>query len=230
MSLQAIADLHGLLNHAFALHAPSLHGLSLDSLKVERLKNLQPRGFHLGGLRFKPRVLQDVAILAGIVALPFAAWFTKRWVDRWEERQQREEARRCAVDVAVTLAKSIQLCETIRVAIQASGRVPDATVEAAIDSLDLSRQRLRLYLSRHIPLHELIPLAAAAEQQLAEGCQAMQTLYGPPGGGFQRDAAYAGQLQTVRAELQSVADRLRRLQPDLGRAIAKVDAGWALTD
>ena len=44
------------------------------------------------------------------------------------------------------------------------------------------------------------------------------------------DVTYARRLQTVRAELQSVADRLRRLQPDLGRAIAKVDAGWALPD
>jgi hypothetical protein len=83
---------------------------------------------------------------------------------------------------------------------------------------------------RHIPLHELIPLAAAAEKQLGEGCQAMQALQAPPGAGAQRDALYASRLPSVRAALQSVVERLQGLQPDLGRAIAKVDAGWALSD
>jgi hypothetical protein len=169
-------------------------------------------------------------MLVALVAAPFVIWFAKRRVDRWEERQRREDARCCAVDVAVALAKSIQLCEDVRLAIQTADRLPDETIEAAIGSLARSRQLLRLYLSRHIPLHELIPLAAAAEKRLGEGCQAMQALQAPPGGGAQRDAAYANQLQTVRAELQSVVERLQGLQPDLGRAIAKVDAGWALSD
>ncbi len=172
----------------------------------------------------------QIAILVALAVTPFVVWFAKRRIDRWEETQRREEARRCAVDVAVALAKSIQLCQDVRLAIQTADRLPDETIEAAIGSLARSRQLLRLYLSRHIPLHELIPLAAAAEKRLAEGCQAMQALQAPPGVGAQRDAAYANQLQTVRAELQSVVERLQGLQPDLGRAIAKVDAGWALSD
>ncbi len=186
----------------------------------------------LGGLQrfLRPKSLQDTATFALIVVGPFAIWLVKRQVDRWEERQQREDMRRCAVDVAVTLSKSIQLCENVRQALQTAGRVPEDTVAAAIESLDLSRQTLRLYLSRHIPLHELIPLAAAAEHGLGEGCQAMLTLHGARAGGVERDAIYARQLQAVRAQLQSVVDRLRRLEPDLGRAIAKVDAGWALSD
>jgi hypothetical protein len=172
----------------------------------------------------------QVAWLVAIATAPFVIWFAKRRIDRWEERRRREDARRCAVDVAVALAKSIQLCEDVRQAIQTSERVPDETVEAAIGSLDRSRQTLRLYLRRHIPLHELIPLAAAAEKRLGEGSQAMQALQAPPGEGAQDDALYASQLPTVRAELQSVVERLQHLQPDLGRAIAKVDAGWALTD
>jgi len=194
---------------------------------------VQGLGLHgLGGLhRFlRPKSLQDTATFALIIVGPFAIWFLKRQVDRWEERQQREDVRRCAVDVAVTLARSIQLCENVRQALQTAGRVPEDTVASAIESLDLSRQTLRLYLRRHIPLHELIPLAAAAEQGLGEGCQAMLTLHGSRPGGVERDAIYARQLQAVRAELQSVVDRLRRLEPDLGRAIAKVDAGWALSD
>jgi hypothetical protein len=203
--------------HEFVL----LHGL---------IQGLASHG--LGGLQrfLRPKSLQDTATLALIVVGPFAVWFVKRRVDRWEERQQREDVRRCAVDVAVTLAKSIQLCENVRQALQTAGRVPEDTIAAAIESLDLSRQTLRLYLRRHIPLHELIPLAAAAERGLGEGCQAMLTLHGSRPGGAERDAIYARQLQAVRAELQSVVDRLRRLEPDLGRAIAKVDAGWALSD
>jgi hypothetical protein len=186
----------------------------------------------LGGVArlLRPKSLQDTATFALIIVGPFAIWFVKRRVDRWEARQQREDVRRCAVDVAVTLAKSIQLCENARQALQTAGRVPEDTVEAAIESLDLSRQTLRLYLRRHIPLHELIPLATAAEQGLGEGCRAMLTLHGARTGGVERDAIYARQLQAVRAELQSVVDRLRRLEPDLGRAIAKVDAGWAPGD
>lgn len=184
-----------------------------------------------GLLRFlRPKFLQDAGALALIVVAPFATWFIKRRIDRWEERQRREDARRCAVDVAVTLSKSIQLCENVRLALQTAGRVPEDTVESAIESLALSRQTLRLYLQRHIPLHELIPLAAAAEQGLGEGWQAMLTLHGSRPGGVERDAVYARQLQSVRSELQSVVERLRRLEPDLGRAIAKVDAGWALGD
>ena len=146
-------------------------------------------------------------------------------------RTGRADRNSALVIVAVALAKSIQLCEDVRLAIQTADRLPEDTIEAAIDSLARSRQMLRAYLRRHIPLHELIPLAAAAEKRLGEGCQAMQALQGPPPGvGAQRDAAYANQLQTVRAELQSVVERLQGLQPDLGRAIAKVDAGWALPD
>jgi hypothetical protein len=203
--------------HAIVL----LHGL---------IQGLAPHG--LGGMgRFlRPKGLQDTATFAIIIVGPFAIWLVKRQVDRWEERKQREDVRRCAVDVAVTLAKSIQLCENVRQALQTAGRVPEDTVAAAIESLDLSRQTLRLYLRRHIPLHELIPLATAAEQGLGEGCQAMLTLHGARPGGVERDAIYARQLQAVRAELQAVVDRLRRLEPDLGRAIAKVDAGWAPGD
>jgi hypothetical protein len=216
MSLHVIAHLHGL-----AAHALPEHGFSLDGLGF---------GFKNGKFKLRPNQLTDVAVVAAILLLPLAVWIAKLWMDRWEKSQQREHARAFVMDVAVTLAKSIQLCDGVRSAIQAGGRVPDDTVEAAIESLDASRQRLRLYLRRHIPLHELIPLAAAAEKQLGEGCEAMATLHGPPGGGPDRELTYARQLQTVRDELQSVADRLRGLQPDLGRAIAKVDAGWALTD
>jgi hypothetical protein len=216
MSLHVIAHLHGL-----AAHALPEHGFSLDGLGF---------GFKGGKFKLKLNQLTDVAAVAAIFLLPLAVWIAKLRMDRWENSQQREHARAFAIDVAVTLAKSIQLCDGVRSAIQAGGRVPDDTVEAAIESLDASRQRLRLYLRRHIPLHELIPLAAAAEKQLGEGCQAMATLSGPPGGGPERELTYARQLQSVREELQSVADRLRRLQPDLGRAIAKVDAGWALGD
>ena len=121
----------------------------------------------------------QIAVLVALAATPFVVWFAKRRIDRWEERQRREEARRCAVDVAVALAKSIQLCQDVRLAIQTADRLPDDTIEAAIDSLARSRQMLRLYLRRHIPLHELIPLAAAAEKRLGEGCQAMQALQAP---------------------------------------------------
>jgi hypothetical protein len=186
------------------------------------------RGFRVPWLgRLDP---PQIAMLVAVTAAPFVVWFVKRRIDRWEERQRREEARRCAVDVAVALAKSIQLCQEVRLALQTSERVPQETIEAAIGSLDRSRQTLRLYLRRHIPLHELIPLAAAAEKRLGEGCQAMQALRVPPPAGAQRDALYASQLESVRAELQSVVERLQGLQPDLGRAIAKVDAGWALSD
>lgn len=226
MSLHAIAHLHGLAVHGLAFHGSSFHGFSFPKLSF----HLPGFGFRNGKFKFKLGQMQDVAAIAAIVALPLAVWLTKLRIDRWEESQRREHARAFAIDVAVTLAKSIQLCESVRFAIQGGARVSDDTVEAAIESLDLSRQRLRLYLRRHIPLHELIPLAAAAEQQLGEGCLAMATLHGPPGGGVDRELTYACQLQSVRADLQSVADRLRRLQPDLGRAIAKVDAGWALGD
>jgi hypothetical protein len=205
-----------------------MHLHAIGSFQGLVVHGLVFRGLRVPGLGFLG--LQQIGLLVAIAFSPLVIWFAKGRVDRWEEGQRREDARRCAVDVAVTLAKSIQLCENVRLAIQTAGRVPDETVEAAIQSLDLSRRTLRLYLRRHIPLHELIPLAAAAELRLGEGHQAMLALQGPPGGGGERDALYAGQLQTVRAELQSVVERLRRLQPDLGRAIAKVDAGWGLSD
>ena len=203
--------------------AVQLHGQAVEAVSL-----------HGGGMRgarqlLRPKNFINIATLALLVVAPFVVWFVKRRVDRWEARQQREDARRCAVDVAVTLARSIQVCESVRAALQAAERVPDDTIETAIEALDHSRRTLRLYLSRHIPLHELIPLAAAAEAELGEGHQAMLTLH-EPGGGARQSPAYAHQLQTVRAELQSVVDRLRRLEPDLGRAIAKVDAGWALGD
>lgn len=205
--------------HAFVqLSDLAAHGLSLPGFSPKGLQKL-----------LRPKGLVDVWPLALIAIAPVAVWFIKRRVDRWEERQQRNEARRCAVDVAVTLSRSIQVCENVRQSLQAAERVPDATVAAAIEALDHSRRTLRLYLQRHIPLHELIPLAAAAERRLGEGHQAMLTLHDPPGDA-ERNPVYAHQLQTVRAELQSVVDRLRGLQPDLGRAIAKVDAGWALSD
>lgn len=230
MSPDAIAHLHGLVVHGLAVHGLSLHGPGGNGLAGFRIGGFHIGGFRFAGFRLKLGRLNDVAELAAIVVLPLAVWIAKRRIDRWEESRRREDARVCAIDVAVTLAKSIQLCDTVRLAIQAGERMPDDIVEAAIESLDLSRQRLRLYLSRHIPLHELIPLAVAAERQLGEGWQAMLTLHGPRDGGSERDTAYAGRLQGVRAELQSVTDRLRGLQPDLGRAIAKVDAGWALPD
>jgi hypothetical protein len=174
--------------------------------------------------------LPVVALVGLVVVGPIVFWYLKRRIDRWEDTTRREDARRCAVDVAVTLAKSIQLCEDLRLMLLGSAHVPDDTVEAAIASLDLSRQTLRSYLRRHIPLHELIPLAAAAEQRLGQGHEAMVALQarhtlepGPDGG-------YAGQLASTRAQLAQVVERLRGLQPDLGRAIAKVDAGWALED
>jgi hypothetical protein len=206
--------------HAFA----QLHGLMVDGLAKHGAT-----GLGIGGFLFKGS-LQDLAMLGAIALLPLAVWLAKLRIDHWEASQRREDARAFVIDVAVTLSKSIQLCESVRSAIHAGASVSDDMVEAAIESLDLSRRRLRLYLRRHIPLHELIPLATAAEKQLAEGCQAMLTLHGSPGEGIERELANAGQLQTVRAELQSVADRLRRLQPDLGRALAKVDAGWTLSE
>lgn len=215
MHLQAIVQLHGLAVDSLSLHGFGLNGLQglqgllLKALRLARMKGVGP--------------------LALLAISPLVVWLLKRYIDRWEQRQQREDARRCAVDVAVTLAKSIQLCENVRLALQTADRVPDDTVESAIEALDHSRRTLRLYLRRHIPLHELIPLAAAAEKRLGEGHQAMLTLHESPLDAG-RDPLYARQLQTVRAELQSVVDRLRRLEPDLGRAIAKVDAGWALSD
>ncbi len=212
MHVHALVQIQGLIVQSLPFHLPfplPLHGLALGPLRLGRL--------------------QTLGLVAAIVVGPFAVWFVKRRIDRWEEGQRRESARRFAVDVAVTLAKSIQLCENVRLALQTSGRVPDDTVEAAIEALDASRRTLRLYLRRHIPLHELIPLAAAAEKRLGEGHQAMLALQDGPGESA-GDRLYAGQLQTVRAELQSVVDRLRRLEPELGRAIAKVDAGWALSD
>jgi hypothetical protein len=201
----------------------------MHQLAIAHLQVLVAHGGRMrGGLPIHR--LQDIALLAAIAAAPFAVWLAKRRIDRWEERQRREEARRCAVDVAVTLARSIQLCEDLRTALHAAGRLPEETVQAAIESLDQSRRTLRLYLSRHIPLHELIPLAAAAEHRLGQGHVAMMALQSPREGATELDAPYAGQLETTRAELTLVVDRLRRLQPDLGRAIAKVDAGWALTD
>jgi hypothetical protein len=175
--------------------------------------------------------LQSVTAIAVLVVAPVAFWYLKRRIDRWEDDTRRESARRCAVDVAVTLAKSIQLCEDVRLALlQAAGRVPDETIEAAIASLDLSRQTLRSYLRRHIPLHELIPLASVAEQRLGQGAEAMIALQARHTPGPEYDRAYPGKLAAARTELALVVERLRRLQPDLGRAIAKVDAGWALTD
>jgi len=174
--------------------------------------------------------LQEYATLGALVASPFVAWWGKRWVDRWEDRLRREQARRCAIDVAVTLSKSIRLCEDVRQALQATRRVPDETIEAAVESLDLSRRTLRLYLRGHIPLYELIPLAAAAERRLGQGHEAMRALQGAPDLAPTPDGRYAGQLESARAELQLVVERLQGLQPDLGRAIAKVDAGWALPD
>jgi hypothetical protein len=208
-----------------AMHLHEVDGLVGLLVQAARIR----RGLFVPGLG--PIGPPQIAVLVALAAAPFVVWLAKRRIDRWEERQRREEARRCAVDVAVALAKSIQLCEDVRLAIQTADRLPDDIVEAAIGSLARSRQMLRVYLRRHIPLHELIPLAAAAEKRLGEGCQAMQALQTPPPGvGAQRDAAYANQLQTVRAELQSVVERLQGLQPDLARAIAKVDAGWALSD
>lgn len=166
--------------------------------------------------------------LAVIGVAPFALLITKFFVDRWEDRQRREDARGHAIEVAVTLARSIQLCENVRLALQTAGRVPDDTVQAAIESLDLSRQTMRRYLAKHIQLHELIPLAIAAERCLGDGCQAMLTLHGARRGGAERDTLYAVQLQGVRAELRRIVDRLHSLEPDIGRALAKVDAGWAL--
>ena len=174
--------------------------------------------------------LQEIATLGALAAAPFVAWWAKRRLDRWEDRQRREQARRFAVDVAVTLARSIRLCEEVSVALQASGRVPDDTVEAALESLDQSRRTLRRYLRRHIPLYELIPLAAAAEKRLGQGHDAVMALQTAPNVTPIADARYAGRLETARAELQVVVDRLRGLEPDIGRAIATVDAGWALTD
>ena len=181
---------------------------------------------HKGGLPLGQ--FQQMAPLLAIGLAPFVFWIVKYYVDRWEDRQRREDARGRAIEVAVTLAKSIQLCENVRLALQTAGRVPDDTVQAAIESLDLSRQSVRRYLSKHIPLHELIPLAIAAERCLAEGCQAMLTLHGARRGGGDRDAVYALQLEKVRADLQHIVERLHSLEPDIGRAIAKVDAGWAL--
>ena len=219
MSLHAMAHLHGLIDQGVRFHGLSLHGLRLPGLRI---------GPH--GLRFKPEQLLEGVAIVGLPLLPLAMWIIKLRTDRWEESQRREDARVCAIDVAVTLAKSIQLCESVRSAIHTAGPVPQDTVEAAIESLDFSRQKLRGYLRRHIPLHELVPLATAAEQGLGEGCEAMLSLNGSSRSADAPDFSYARQLQTVRAELQAVADRLRRLQPDLGRAIAKVDAGWALPD
>lgn len=186
-------------------------------------------GRHRGGF-LKLGEFKEVAQLAAVILAPFALFLVKLYVDRWEERQRREDARGCAIEVAVTLAKSIQLCENVRLALQTAGRVPDETIAAAIESLDLSRQTVRRYLRRHIPLHELIPLAASAERCLGDGCQAMLTLHGARRGGADRDAVYAERLQAVRGELLSVTERLHSLEPDIGRAIAKVDAGWALAD
>jgi hypothetical protein len=152
-------------------------------------------------------------------------WWVKRRVDRWEEDLRRKNARQCATDVAVALSRSIKLCEDVRLELQSSGRVPDATVESAIESLERSRQTLRVYLRRHIPLHELIPLAAAAEMRLGQGHEAMRALQAPPS---DPDGRYAWLLESTRSELQYVVERMRSLEPDLGRAIAKVDAGWAL--
>ena len=167
-------------------------------------------------------------MLVVAVVGPIAFWYVKRRIDRWEAETRREDARRCAVDVAVTLAKSIQLCEDLRMTLLTSVHVSDETVEAAIESLDVSRQTLRAYLRRHIPLHELIPLAAAAEQRLGQGREAMAALQARHTAVPGYDRAYAGQLIATRAQLAQVVERLRGLQPDLGRAIAKVDAGWGL--
>jgi hypothetical protein len=183
-------------------------------------------GRHKDGLPLG--AFQDYAPLVAIALAPFVVWIIKVQIDRWEDRQRREDARGSAIEVAVTLARSIQLCENVRLALQTAGRVPDETVQAAIESLDLSRQGVRRYLARHIQLHELIPLAIAAERCLGDGCQAMLTLHGARRGGADRDALYAVQLQGVRAELRRIVDRLHSLEPDIGRAIAKVDAGWAL--
>jgi len=203
----------------------SLHAIAqLQGLLVLALK--AGRGLNIGGLRISGAP-QDLATFGAILLLPLGVLAVKLGVDRWEAGRRREDARAFAIDVAVTLSKSIQLCESVRSAIHAGEAVSDATVEAAIESLDLSRRRLRLYLGRRIPLHELIPLAAAAEQQLGQGRQAMLSLHAAPTDGADHDLTYARQLQTVRAELQSVADCLRGLQPDLGRALAKVEAGWA---
>jgi hypothetical protein len=207
MHLQAIIQVHGLVVQGLAKHVVSIGGVRLPWLNG--------------------RKLQDFGVLAAIVVSPLALWIAKRWIDRWEDGRRREDARSCALDVAVTLARSIQVCEDLRLALETAERVPDATVEAAIESLDFSRHSLRLYLRRQIPMFELIPLAAAAEQRLGEGHQAMLALQEPPGAGAEPGPLYARQLQTTRAELQSVVERLRGLQPDLGRAIAKVDAGWA---
>ncbi|HEX3408407.1 MAG TPA: hypothetical protein VHS81_14320 [Caulobacteraceae bacterium] len=207
-----------------SLHAiAQLHELMIDALGKHGARGLGIGGFSFTGSR------QDLGLLGAIALLPLAVWLVKLRTDRWEASQRRDEARAFAIDVAVTLAKSIELCESVRSAIHTGGRVSDETVAAAIGSLDLSRRKLRSYLGRRIPLHELIPLADAAEKGLTEGCRAMLTLNGSLTGA-EPDLAYARQLQTVRAELQSVADRLRRLEPDLGRAIAKVDAGWVLSD
>src|SRR5690242_19565456 len=87
--------------------------------------------------------LQEIATLGAIAASPFVAWWLKRRIDRWEDKRRRENARGVAVEVAPTLAKSIKLCENVRLSLQATGRVPEETVEAAIESLDLSRRTLR---------------------------------------------------------------------------------------
>jgi len=210
MSLHAIAHLHGLLVEGVARGAAA-------------------RGLNIGGFQLRAN-LQDMAILWVIVLAPLAVWLVKLWMDRREATQRREDARAFAIDVAVTLSRSIQLCDSVRASIQTTGPPPRDTVEAALASLDLSRRKLRGYLGRRIPLHELIPLAAAAEESLTDGCQAMLTLNGASSPAAEPDPTYASRLQAVRAELQSVADRLRGLEPDLGRALAKVEAGLAIAD
>jgi hypothetical protein len=145
-----------------------------------------------------------------------------------QDTRRREEARRCAADVAVALAASVQICESIWTTLQ-NLHVTDETIHQGLNAVHSQRRMLRGYLREQIPLGELMPIAVAAERRLSAACEVMGVLRRPSSAVVAAifQVGYDPRLDGAQAVLAGVVNGLRRLQPDLAQAIAKVDAGWA---
>jgi hypothetical protein len=166
-------------------------------------------------------------LIAAVLAAP-TLWVVSFRFSRVRDARKREDARRCASDVAVALAVSIQICENIWVSLQ-SLLLPNATIQEGLNVVHAKRQMLRGYMRQQIPLSDLIPIAAAAERQLSAACDVMSVLRHPSDADVAAEfqVGYDLRIYAAQAQLKRAVDRLRRLQPDLARAVAKVDGGWA---
>jgi hypothetical protein len=177
-------------------------------------------------MRFFGVVTPHELLIAAVVAVPTMVVISVR-SRLVRDTRRREEARRCAADVAVALAASIQICERLWAALQ-NLRVTDETIYEGLSAAHAQRQRLRGFLREQIPLGELIPIAVAAERQLSAACEVMSVLRQPSNAVVAAifQLGYDPRLDAAQAPLASIVNRLRRLQPDLAQAVAKVDGGW----